>query len=69
LPQGGDRSCAAAKAKFWELRASTSLSRLWADQGRSTEAHALLTPVVEWFKKQPGSVDLKRATILLSDLV
>jgi class 3 adenylate cyclase/tetratricopeptide (TPR) repeat protein len=57
------------KAKFWELRASTSLSRLWADQGRRTEAHALLTPVVEWFKDQPGSVDLKHATILLSDLV
>jgi predicted ATPase len=57
------------KAKFWELRASTSLSRLWADQGRRTEAHDMLAPVVEWFKEQPGSVDLKHATILLSDLV
>ena len=39
------------------------------NQGRRTEAHDMLAPVVEWFKEQPGSVDLKHATILLSDLV
>src|SRR5215472_574918 len=36
-------------AKFWELRAATSLARLWRDQGKGTEARDLLAPVYGWF--------------------
>jgi class 3 adenylate cyclase len=32
-------------AKLWELRAATSLARLWRDQGKRTEARDLLAPV------------------------
>jgi tetratricopeptide (TPR) repeat protein len=36
-------------AKLDQLRASTSLARLWRDQGRQTEAHDLLAPIYDWF--------------------
>lgn len=32
-------------AKSWELRAATSLARLWRQQGKTTEARDLLFPV------------------------
>jgi predicted ATPase len=37
------------QAKAWELRAATSLSRLWRQQGKSIEAYELLAPVYGWF--------------------
>ena len=37
------------QAKSWELRAATSLARLWQSQGQTNEAHALLAPVYGWF--------------------
>jgi predicted ATPase len=37
------------EARCCELRAATRLARLWRDQGRSAEAHALLEPVYAWF--------------------
>ena len=33
------------QAKSWELRAATSLSRLWQQQGKEQEARDLLAPV------------------------
>jgi hypothetical protein len=36
-------------AKLWELRAATSLSRLWRDQGKSAAARDLLASVYLWF--------------------
>src|SRR5262244_2551902 len=33
------------EAKLWELRAAMSLARLWDEQGRRTEARALLAPI------------------------
>jgi len=33
----------------YELRAATSLARLWAEQGRRGEARDLLAPVYGWF--------------------
>ena len=36
-------------AKTLELRAATSLARLWRDQGKRTEARDLLAPVYGWF--------------------
>ena len=37
------------QAKSWELRAATSLARLWQEQGKIEEARELLAPVYNWF--------------------
>ena len=42
------------QAKSWELRAATSLARLWQQQGKRAAAHALLTPVYGWFTEGFG---------------
>ena len=39
----------AQQAKSWELRAATSLARLWRDQGKRDPARDLLAPVYGWF--------------------
>ena len=52
-------------AKSWELRAATSLARLWQQQGKTTEARELLAPVYEWFTEGFGTADLKDAKALL----
>jgi len=36
------------QAKSWELRAATSLARLWQQQGKRQEAYELLAPVYGW---------------------
>ena len=36
------------QAKSLELCASTSLARLWQEQGKKAEAHNLLAPVYNW---------------------
>ena len=56
------------QAKSWELRAATSLARLWQQQGKTTEAHALLAPVYDWFTEGFDTVDLKDAKSLLEQL-
>jgi predicted ATPase len=56
------------QAKSWELRASTSLARLWRDQGRRTEAHGLLAPIYGWFTEGFDTMDLKEAKALLAEL-
>jgi class 3 adenylate cyclase/predicted ATPase len=56
-------------AKLWELRAATSLARLWHDQGKRTEAHELLTPVYGWFVEGFGTPVLQEAKALLDELV
>jgi predicted ATPase len=55
-------------AKIWELRAATSLARLWRDQGRRAEAHDLLAPVYGWFTEGFDTPDLKDAKALLDAL-
>jgi class 3 adenylate cyclase/predicted ATPase len=57
----------AQQARSWELRAATSLARLWRDQGRRREAHDLLAPVYGWFTEGFDTPDLKEATALLSE--
>jgi predicted ATPase len=54
-------------AKLWELRAATSLARLWRDQGKGTEAHALLAPVYGWFTEGFDTPVLKEAKALLDE--
>ena len=49
------------QAKSWELRAALSLSRLWQQQGKQVEAHALLAPVHAWFTEGLDTADLQEA--------
>ena len=56
------------QAKAWELRASTSLARLWQQQGKRQEAHALLAPVYHGFTEGFDTADLKEAKALLDAL-
>jgi predicted ATPase len=53
---------------MWELRAATSLARLWRDQGRRAEARDLLAPVYGWFTEGFDTADLKSAKALLDEL-
>jgi predicted ATPase/class 3 adenylate cyclase len=55
-------------AKLWELRAAVNLARLWHDQGRSTDARHLLSPIYAWFTEGFDSADLKGAKLLLGEL-
>ena len=52
----------------YELRAATSLSRLWGEQGRRGEARDLLAPVYGWFTEGFDTADLNDAGKLLSEL-
>ena len=56
------------QAKSYELRAATSLARLWGEQGRRTEARELLAPVYSWFTEGFDTADLKEAKALLAEL-
>jgi len=56
------------QAKWWELRAATSLATLWQQQGKRQEAHDLLAPVYGWFTEGFDTVDLKEAKALLETL-
>ncbi len=55
-------------AKSWELRAATSLARLWQQQGKTNEARELLAPVYDWFTEGFDTADLKDAKALLDQL-
>ena len=56
------------QAKWFELRAATSLARLWHRQGRKEEAHEMLTKSYSWFTEGFDTADLKDATALLDEL-
>jgi predicted ATPase len=56
------------RAKSWELRAATSLARLWGEQGRRADARKLLAPVCGWFTEGFDTADLKDAKTLLTEL-
>jgi predicted ATPase len=55
-------------ARSLELRAATSLARLWRDQGKRTEARALLAPVYATFTEGFTTRDLQDAKTLLEEL-
>jgi predicted ATPase len=77
-PSGADRAevsyrraierARSQEAKSWELRAATSLARLWRDQDKPAEAHELLAPVYDWFTEGFDTPDLKEAKALLEEL-
>jgi predicted ATPase len=56
------------KARMLELRAATSLARLWSDRGKNAEARDLLAPIYGWFTEGFETLDLKEARMLLDDL-
>ena len=56
------------QAKSLELRAAMSLARLWQQQGKHAEAHALLAPVYSWFTEGFDTADLQEAKALLAEL-
>src|SRR5277367_5447363 len=58
----------AHQARSWELRAATSLARLWREQGKRAQAHDLLAPVYGWFTEGFDTLDLKDAKALLQEL-
>ncbi|MGA7868754.1 MAG: hypothetical protein WCA23_33095 [Stellaceae bacterium] len=58
----------AQKAKSWELRAATSLARLWRDHGKRQQARDLLAPIYGWFTEGFDTADLKEAKALLDEL-
>ena len=55
-------------AKSWELRATISLARMLAKQGRRDEARAMLADIYDWFTEGFDTADLKDAKALLGQL-
>jgi len=56
------------QARWWELRAATTLARHWHDEGRSFEAISLLQPIYSWFVEGFDTPDLRDAKTLLDQL-
>jgi predicted ATPase len=56
------------KAKAWELRATMSLARLLAKQGKRDEARAILADIYNWFSEAFDTADLKKAKALMDQL-
>ena len=55
-------------AKSWELRATISLARLLAKQGKRDEAHTMLAAIYNWFTEGFDTADLRDAKALLDEL-
>ena len=53
------------RARWWELRAATSLARHWHDEGRYNEAKSLLQPIYSWFVEGFETPTLKDAKAFL----
>jgi predicted ATPase/class 3 adenylate cyclase len=56
------------QARWWELRAATSLAQLWHAEGKRAEAYSLLEPVYRWFVEGFDTADLQAAKALLDAL-
>jgi predicted ATPase len=56
------------QSKAWELRATTSLARLWQQQGRREEARAALAAVYDGYTEGFTTPDLVAARALLESL-
>jgi predicted ATPase len=55
-------------ARHWELRAATSLARLWREQSKPGEARELLAPIHAGFTEGSDIRDLQHARALLGEL-
>ncbi|MDH3539413.1 MAG: AAA family ATPase [Acidimicrobiia bacterium] len=58
----------AQEAKSFELRAATSLARLWWGQDKRAAARQELQPVYEWFTEGFSTLDLQDAKALLEEM-
>ena len=58
----------AQEAKWWELRATTSLARLLRDTARQDEARTMLAKIYNWFTEGFDTADLIDAKALLDEL-
>ncbi len=56
------------QAKFWELRATMSLARLWQRQGKTHAAWNTLSEIYNWFTEGFDTADLQEARALLETL-
>ena len=56
------------QAKSLELRAVTSLARLWQQQGKKHEARQLLAEIYDWFTEGFDTKDLQETKTLLEEL-
>jgi predicted ATPase len=56
------------QARSWELRATTSLARVWQARGSREEAREMLTEIYSWFTEGFDTRDLLEAKALLDDL-
>jgi predicted ATPase len=66
-----ERAIAVARerqTRSWELRATTSLTQLWAEQGEGNKGYDLLAPIYGWFTEGFDTPDLKDAKALLDAL-
>ena len=55
-------------ARLFELRATTSLARLLAKQGKHSEGRTMLAQIYNWFTEGFDTADLKDAKALLDEL-
>ncbi len=55
-------------AKSLELRAATSLARLWQKHGKRNEAHQLMAGTYSWFTEGFDTADLRESALLLAEL-
>jgi len=56
------------EARTFELRAATTLARLWQRQGKREKARALLAPLYAWFTEGFDTRDLIDAKALLEEV-
>jgi hypothetical protein len=56
------------KALSWELRAATSMAKLWDANGKTSDAHQLLSSVYNRFSEGFETADLKAASALIDNL-
>jgi predicted ATPase len=55
-------------ARSWELRATTSLARLWQARGKIGKAREMLAATYDWFTEGFDTPDLREAKALLEEL-
>jgi tetratricopeptide (TPR) repeat protein len=56
------------EARSFELRAVTSLSRLWEQQGKKEQARQMLAQIYGWFSEGLDTKDLIDAKVLIEQL-